>query len=153
MAAGVVVVLLVAGTAAASSPRLGADYKVHQEMNLVLRELIDREERFNVFLKKNIASGKADISAQNDVREFAQRMKATYRALPERVEPLRPNSQKLKARKEALYAYLKNKSDAADLYLQAADKYDESLALVARKKVDAANELIKKLQKPVEWHR
>lgn len=150
--AGIAVVLLATGAAAASSPRLGADYKAHQTMNQVLRELMDREKQLGTYLKQQNASGKTEVSAQDDLKVFAQRMKATYQGLPQRVEPVQPNVQKLKARKEALYTYLKNKSDAADMYLQAADKNDESLAIAARKKVNAANELIKELQKPAEWY-
>lgn len=151
--AGIVAVLLATGTAAASSPRLGPDYKVYKAMNEVLRELSEREAKLNMYLKAKITDNTFEQGKLTDLKEFSQKMKETYAGLYLNVEKLQPNSNQLKKKKKLLYKYLKNKSDAADLYMLSVYSDDLSLTTNARNKVEEANKLINEISKNVLWYK
>lgn len=150
--AGILLVLAATGAAAASSPRLGGDYKVHLAMIQMVRELAEKETKLTTYVKEITTAGKTRQITADDMQEFARRMQDTYASFPQRLEHLRPESQGLKTRKTLLYTYTKQKADAAALYQQSVNTNDKSLSEEATGKVKAANELIKEMTKPFSWH-
>lgn len=152
--AGILVVLLATGTAAASAPRLGSDYKAHLAMLEIVRDLGVKENSFRGYAKsKSAAAASQQTTGDDMLRELAQKMQATYAGFPERLEALHPASQGLKHRKQLLLTYLHYKTDAAELFLKAVEKQDKTFGDEAAKKLKEGNEVIKGLNKSFEWYR
>lgn len=149
VAAGIALVLLVAGVAVAAAPKPGADFRSHVAMIELAKELGAKESALSGEMKRIAAKGASTAPA--DVEQMVRQLKTTHDGFAERLTALQPASPELQARRQLLLNYVSLKQEGSLLLGVGIEKTDARLVEEGKQKLEEGNALAKELAKPVKW--
>ena len=149
VAAGIALVLLVAGVAVAAAPKPGADFRTHVAMIELTKELGARESALSEEMKRIAAKGTGTTPA--DVEQMVRQLKTTHDGFAERLTALQPTSPELQTRRQVLLDYVALKQEGSLLLAEGIEKTDARLVEEGKQKLEEGNNLAKELAKPVKW--
>jgi rhomboid protease GluP len=149
VAAGIALVLLVAGVAVAAAPKPGADFRIHVAMIELTKELGAKESALSEEMKRIAAKGTSTTPA--DVEQMVRQLKTTHDDFADRLAVLQPTSPELQARRQVLLDYVALKQKGSLLLAEGIEKTDARLVEEGKQKVEEGNNLAKELAKPVKW--
>jgi len=148
--AGACLVLLCAGVAVASAPKLSGDYKIHVEMIKLLQEIGVKE--IALVEETKILGAKGAKATPADIKKMVQNFKTAYDGYAERLTALQPTGQRLKTRQVVILSYITQKKEGCLIMAQGLERDDKKMVEEGGRKLGEANKLGAELAKQVHWY-